>query len=1034
MTEDEDDDIHGGATGETHILDHMPAPRENDDKPWAGCDRKSPPWLSDKTNGVGSSTCNPELCHVNLIEQECTTNLTDDFAFITAEMLLPEPIANSLDQPLDSKPSLTGENVQDSVAPFKNKVFSAETGFQASEKSTERYYKFLEEADETSAMEEQESTASMDKSQSSPDNSSLASGQSCVTSDSGACRSSLKETDSQPFDGTGSPCHPPYSKLYPFRPVSAPNGFPSTNSPVKGCKPKSPPKSIAISEPVAQMEFKSNENRGMHIPQPSCRETVGQNHSMLLGENTPAADENPPKHAPVIRLCRPKDGHVSLFYPKYTPRTFSYQDFTFGTPAALLTFTLKHFISPKEVKLFNIGYFRKILSPLFACFVEFCGQGANGLACFISDLETSKTCKACSILQNALKPLNVLIRNPRCWVYSEEGPDVTPQDAILTVVSAGTGLVRLIPTCPATWEQWAHFSMDIEGEGNCFIKHFTQTVESGDEIRQCLTCLQWPTEIEKEFRERKRESNWLDQNTLREITKTECRVVPFLQQHRSRHDIDWLLIFPEAERRLADLLTNEQRHCFYIFHLVMQHQLLTIPQAEESITAISQLLMHLDHVLLHACDTVQNHMWKMSPGSCFLYLVRSLGQFLHDRHLPHYVVRNRNLLTKLSVKDFGILEAASQETLRSPLQLFQKLFENHKLTNAWVLNELDLCNRLIGGHGANNDSKRVLLPLALRLSKEFMRRQCPEKAFECIEVILNAVATSETDRNNPYTTDVSGFFAEIPNSEKDVSFLCRLTVYLKLSLSIDISSFLPDVFTSLQEAIGPSYQLSQEIKDLPFPKFTDYNVSEKVYLLEGLAFQLTHYSHLSDTVVTLLKGTYDIAARAIDNLKEQDMREDEACLSGYNLVFAINTVTQNSSPCAVAPEEEILRASYEEVRLLETETCGTTNRDRITADTIPSFTTDRANRALEAHTYKVMRSLRESQFRCLWNLFRCYEVQHCLETIETHLDELDCLCEQLGDPKLYIAFGKIPRRLGHVSRARQADEMAQIRDNVEFGV
>lgn len=181
----------------------------------------------------------------------------------------------------------------------------------------------------------------------------------------------------------------------------------------------------------------------------------------------------------------------------------------------------------------------------------------------------------------------------------------------------------------------------------------------------CLRCVKWTTMADG-WVDRKRAADWPNRGLISEIVSDGCHVVP-ISHHDSGDDLcqtEWRLSFSNAEKKLVDSLTIEQRQSYIMAKLIMKLVIQEMKDnpAETSVEKAPSSY-HLKTIFLWKCEEKPLEEWNKLLESV-VDLLKTLVDCLRKGNIPQYFIPENNLIDNLKQQDLvsvanGITAAVS---------------------------------------------------------------------------------------------------------------------------------------------------------------------------------------------------------------------------------------------------------------------------------------------------------------------------------------------------------------------------------------
>uniref|UniRef100_A0A1Y1M6Y2 Mab-21-like HhH/H2TH-like domain-containing protein n=2 Tax=Photinus pyralis TaxID=7054 RepID=A0A1Y1M6Y2_PHOPY len=211
----------------------------------------------------------------------------------------------------------------------------------------------------------------------------------------------------------------------------------------------------------------------------------------------------------------------------------------------------------------------------------------------------------------------------------------------------------------------------------------------------------WPQEIVFEWYWRERVTvsvkrgrwiyKWPTDNMIQEIQSLSCVLTPkgFAPKKFTNPEmqIEWEIHFPKAERYLELTMSHAQMRC-YLFLVILFRKLIEPKTQTHGI-----LVEHIRHLMFWECESNYCNWPEHRLGAKLLLILQNLLNSMSKQKLPHYFIRNKNLLynipTKYLISTMEILQNAIQEPVLSFIASLKHLrYTSPKFYSAPDLQEL----------------------------------------------------------------------------------------------------------------------------------------------------------------------------------------------------------------------------------------------------------------------------------------------------------------------------------------------------------
>ena len=163
----------------------------------------------------------------------------------------------------------------------------------------------------------------------------------------------------------------------------------------------------------------------------------------------------------------------------------------------------------------------------------------------------------------------------------------------------------------------------------------------------CLHCVKW-TILADGWAVRKRPADWPQQELISEIVSEGCHVVPVSHHHNGDRvlETEWRLSFSNAEKKLVDSLTIEQRQSYIMAKLIMKQVLQEIKDSQEPSVKKAPSSYHLKTIFLWKCEEKPSEKWNNLFESV-VDLLSGLVDHLQKGKIPQYFIPENNLIDNI---------------------------------------------------------------------------------------------------------------------------------------------------------------------------------------------------------------------------------------------------------------------------------------------------------------------------------------------------------------------------------------------------
>ena len=197
------------------------------------------------------------------------------------------------------------------------------------------------------------------------------------------------------------------------------------------------------------------------------------------------------------------------------------------------------------------------------------------------------------------------------------------------------------------------------------------------DVTTALKCGIWPS-VADEWLTRERPSHWLSSTMVQQIATKGCHLVQVPHSQSQCPDIEWRFSFTYAENKLAQSLSETQRRCYVILK-----QIIRITLAPN--TVISSYC--LKNILFWKLDQIPENIWDnywTGLGTCFLALIDELIHCLVNHNIPHYFIRENNLIGH---KPRQMVQTALVKIISIRQNLFNEICELDNISKGGFLSQ-----------------------------------------------------------------------------------------------------------------------------------------------------------------------------------------------------------------------------------------------------------------------------------------------------------------------------------------------------------
>ena len=168
----------------------------------------------------------------------------------------------------------------------------------------------------------------------------------------------------------------------------------------------------------------------------------------------------------------------------------------------------------------------------------------------------------------------------------------------------------------------------------------------------CLHCAKWPT-LADGWADSKRTADWPKRELILDILSEGCHVVPISYYDRDSHlcQTEWRLSFSNAEKKLIDSLSIEQRQSYIIAKLIMKQVIQEMKENQSEPTVEkAPSSYHLKTIALWKFEEKLLEEWKNLLESV-VDLLKTLVDHLRKGNIPQYFIPDNNLIYNIKQQD-----------------------------------------------------------------------------------------------------------------------------------------------------------------------------------------------------------------------------------------------------------------------------------------------------------------------------------------------------------------------------------------------
>lgn len=201
--------------------------------------------------------------------------------------------------------------------------------------------------------------------------------------------------------------------------------------------------------------------------------------------------------------------------------------------------------------------------------------------------------------------------------------------------------------------------------------YHNQSLAPEIDILFVIPCKDWP-KTAKHWLHRFRKGNWPTKQTITEIVRTGCHLVPVPHSQSRWKSNEWRISFSVAELKLAKSLSSYQRQCYAYFKTIVKAFTKHIPT------------FYCKTVLFWVCEDIPQAWWQ--ADTLLQGLTTLLDKLLHclvSHTLPNYFIPENNLLHHIPQTIVQEEAKSVCELRQNPLKCLFKVMKTSQYLTAY---------------------------------------------------------------------------------------------------------------------------------------------------------------------------------------------------------------------------------------------------------------------------------------------------------------------------------------------------------------
>jgi hypothetical protein len=323
--------------------------------------------------------------------------------------------------------------------------------------------------------------------------------------------------------------------------------------------------------------------------------------------------------------------------------------------------------------------------------------------------------------------------------------------------------------------------IDVHGPAHTIHrKDFLGHTDTTDSV-YCFHYDMWPNSANS-FITRHKPNNWPSNSMLEHIQSEGCDVAPVGHHDSHNNDIQWRISFPGEHNLLLDL-TDVQILCYALIKIILSENLNTSQRKVVS-------SFHIKHVMFWCVERCSCQWVDSNYINCLNICLAQLIEMIKARHIPHYIIENRNLfnskMTETMSEEIVDILSKYDTTHVFRLDAFELVFEVTHYNNA-LLKHAALTSTIIACYIPYFESVTCAVSLLWDL-------YIPHNATKSLLICLNILENLEKVKGiaiqyaKYFVLSTVGFLCYAKYKElNNIALLCASKGLIQTSLNLDNS-------------------------------------------------------------------------------------------------------------------------------------------------------------------------------------------------------------------------------------------------------
>lgn len=428
-----------------------------------------------------------------------------------------------------------------------------------------------------------------------------------------------------------------------------------------------------------------------------------------------------------------------------------------------------------------------------------------------------------------------------------------------------------------------HFKTGLKGSSSWLDKRMVTGVEFHDMLSVALEWIQ-----------RDRPSKWPSSTIIEEITKSSCILAAKPHPNSVDPDIEWQILFPEAEKILATkALSQEQRYCFSVFKVLVDCQ---TRELEDKLST-----NHLKSILYFTCEVAPPSCWHENIGGIVLYMIQKLSESLREGQLPNYFLKENNMIDHFSDQGRQLLEEKIEAIRLFPVMSILFIAKRHGILCSSAIDcIIDDFERYRSEGGLIETIQSVFVPSTMKLAKSQSYYGInPQQMFNIVNSAYEELLVLAKSQSSIDIPEFPEFFKKLLLSEKDEKnrFLCAFCFDSHYHTSLNESLFEGTETKTLQEVVGT--EIEEKYGNLKIPINLISSPIAAARFLDDIAHMLYSSQEYDNSAYFLRCGIAKVKKELTDdgsiNLTEivDDEVRSDIVKQNYTRIQSLNVLLYN---------------------------------------------------------------------------------------------------------------------------------------------